>query len=501
MVAPVHLRSTASGSPVQIQGTFPILRPARRVSRQLPVATPAQFPSIFASGFGQPQCAPGCHGQCQRNNGFDANGQCKWHGRGKQPDDHLQRPAECDLRSESDHARGDGQLDSSGDLHGDRPGDGAGSTLSITGAGTVKVTASQAGNSDYAAATSVTQSFTVNPAALTVTANNASRPYGAANPAFSYTLTGFVGTDTSSVVSGTATETTTATSTSAVGTYPITFSTESLTASNYTFTYVSGTLTISGGASQTITFNALPNVTYGASPITLGATASSTLPVTYTVTGPATVSGSTLSITGAGSVTVTASQAGNSDYAAATSVSQSFTVAKAALTVTANNASIQYGQAIPTPGLHPHRVRERGHLFGSVGYGDGDDHGDLDLGGGDLSDHVLDGVPDRHQLHLQLCERDADHQRRCGADDHLQRPAECDLRSESDHARGDGQLDSSGDLHGDRPGDGVGLDAEHHRRGHSEGDGQPGGQQRLCGGHFGDAELHGEPSRPDSDRQ
>jgi len=32
------------------------------------------------------------------------------------------------------------------------------------------------------------------------------------------------------------------------------------------------------------------------------------------------VSGSTLSITGAGSVTVTASQAGNADYAAATSV-------------------------------------------------------------------------------------------------------------------------------------------------------------------------------------
>ena len=149
----------------------------------------------------------------------------------------------------------------------------SGSTLSITGAGPVAVTAAQAGNADYAAATSVTQSFTVGKAALTVTANNASIQYGQAIPTLGYTLTGFVGTDTSSVVSGTATETTTATSTSAVGTYPITFSTESLTASNYTFSYVSGTLTISGGASQTITFNALPNVTYGASPITLGATA------------------------------------------------------------------------------------------------------------------------------------------------------------------------------------------------------------------------------------
>ncbi|MGA7318061.1 MAG: choice-of-anchor D domain-containing protein, partial [Silvibacterium sp.] len=110
---------------------------------------------------------------------------------------------------------------------------------------------------------------------------------------------------------------------------------------------LSGTGVLNG---QTITFASLPNVTYGVSPITLGATASSGLAVSYTVTGPATVSGSTLSITGAGSVTVTASQAGNADYAAATSVSQTFTVNKAALTVTASNVSLQFGQAIPTLG-------------------------------------------------------------------------------------------------------------------------------------------------------
>ena len=97
--------------------------------------------------------------------------------------------------------------------------------------------------------------------------------------------------DSSSVVSGTATETTTATSTSAAGTYPITFATENLAAANYTFTYVNGMLTVSGGVSQTITFNPLPNVAYGVGPITLTATASSGLPVSYAVTGPATVSG------------------------------------------------------------------------------------------------------------------------------------------------------------------------------------------------------------------
>ena len=223
----------------------------------------------------------------------------------------------------------------------------AGSLLTITGTGPVSVTASQSGNASYSAATPVVQGFTVTPAALTVTANNASRPYGAANPAFTYAIVGFVNGETSAVVSGTATETTTATSTSGAGTYPITFSTKNLAAANYTFNYLNGTLTILGGVSQTITFNSIPNVIYGGSPIPLTATASSGLPVTYAVTGPATASGSTLTIIGAGQVTATASQAGNSNYAAATPVLRSFTVAPAILTVTANNASRAYGAANP----------------------------------------------------------------------------------------------------------------------------------------------------------
>jgi hypothetical protein len=59
-----------------------------------------------------------------------------------------------------------------------------------------------------------------------------------------YAITGFVNGDTSAVVTGTASLTTTASASSAVGTYPITFSTESLTASNYGFTYATGTLTV-----------------------------------------------------------------------------------------------------------------------------------------------------------------------------------------------------------------------------------------------------------------
>ncbi len=100
---------------------------------------------------------------------------------------------------------------------------------------------------------------------------------------------------------------------------------------------------------QTISFGALANQTYGAAPITLTATATSNLPVSYTViSGPATISGSVLTVTGAGLVDVEADQAGNATYAAATPVDESFTVSPAQLTITANPAVKLYGAALPT---------------------------------------------------------------------------------------------------------------------------------------------------------
>jgi hypothetical protein len=99
---------------------------------------------------------------------------------------------------------------------------------------------------------------------------------------------------------------------------------------------------------QTVNFPSVPNVVYGTAPIALQATASSSLPVTYTVTGPAVLSGQNLAITGAGTVTVTANQSGNSSYAAASPVTRTFSVAPAVLTVSAQNLSMAYGAALPT---------------------------------------------------------------------------------------------------------------------------------------------------------
>ena len=63
--------------------------------------------------------------------------------------------------------------------------------------------------------------LTVSPAPLQVIANPQQRAFGPATPPLTYTYSGFVNGDTASVVSGTPTLTTTATTSSAVGAYPI----------------------------------------------------------------------------------------------------------------------------------------------------------------------------------------------------------------------------------------------------------------------------------------
>jgi hypothetical protein len=103
-------------------------------------------------------------------------------------------------------------------------------------------------------------------------------------------------------------------------------------------------------ASQSITFPNPGPQTYGEAPITLTASATSNLTVTYKViSGPASVSGSTLTITGAGQVTVEADQAGNAQYSAAPAVQDTFTVNKATATVTLSNLTQTYTGSALSP--------------------------------------------------------------------------------------------------------------------------------------------------------
>ncbi len=104
--------------------------------------------------------------------------------------------------------------------------------------------------------------LTILKAMLTVTASPVSSSYGAAIPALPYIVNGFVDGDPATVVSGTPNVTTTATSSSALGQYPITVALGSLTAVNYNFSFTGAQLTI-GKAMLTVTANPL-SATYGA---------------------------------------------------------------------------------------------------------------------------------------------------------------------------------------------------------------------------------------------
>lgn len=115
---------------------------------------------------------------------------------------------------------------------------------------------------------------------------------------------------------------------------------------NGTLSADSGTFSLSGGTGgttpQTITFNTIPDQITTNS-LTLSATGgASGNPVVFTVTaGPATIAGGNqLSFTGAGSVSITASQAGNSTYAPASNVTRTFLVTKAGATVTLTGATL-----------------------------------------------------------------------------------------------------------------------------------------------------------------
>ncbi len=150
-------------------------------------------------------------------------------------------------------------------------------TGAVTGVGLCKITASApagtVGTNTYSAA-SLTHSFNILPAPLTVMANSFTIQYGQALPALTpslgvtYTLSGFVNNglgqlDTASVVSGAPGLSTTAATGSSAGSYPITVSTGTLAAANYSFIYANGTLTI----------NAAPVITVSPSMINFGAVA------------------------------------------------------------------------------------------------------------------------------------------------------------------------------------------------------------------------------------
>jgi hypothetical protein len=213
----------------------------------------------------------------------------------------------------------------------------SGSTLTIVGNGTAVITASQAGDGViYANAPNEQQSLLVNAKNLTITgATAANKPYDGTDVASisGGSLVGVVGSDTV-VLNGTS------------GTFasvnvgnPIAVTTAftlgGAQASRYSLTQAVLSAEITQ-ASQTISFTTMGTKTFGQAPFTLSATgggSGNTVTFQSDNLSVATILGNTVTIVGAGTATITVSQSGNTNYAAATDVIQTLTVNQASQTI------------------------------------------------------------------------------------------------------------------------------------------------------------------------
>ena len=183
--------------------------------------------------------------------------------------------------------------------------------------------------------------LSVNPAALTITADDASKTYGAVLPSFEASYSGLVNNDSTGVVSGLRFSTT-ATAASNAGTYAIVPG--GATASNYAISYVSGTLTVNAAPLSVTADNlgktygaAVPALTYTFTGLVNGDSAA----VFSALTTPATADANV------GTYAITQGSLSAGGNYAIRYVGGILTVVPATLTVTANDASQVYGTPLP----------------------------------------------------------------------------------------------------------------------------------------------------------
>jgi hypothetical protein len=198
-------------------------------------------------------------------------------------------------------------------------------STSALSAGSHSITAEYGGDADYATSTSSALTQTVNKATPNVTTWPTATAITYDQTLASSTLSGGAATPTGSFA-----WTTSSTAPNAgTASQSVTFTPTDT--GNYTTVIGTADVTVNK-ADQTITFGTLVAKTVGDAPSALTATASSGLTVSYvsSVPGVASVAGSTVTSEAAGTTNITASQAGDGNYNAATSVTQSLTVMTAA---------------------------------------------------------------------------------------------------------------------------------------------------------------------------
>ena len=220
----------------------------------------------------------------------------------------------------------------------------AGSTVTLTGAGTVVLQAAEAADSNYTVATQ-NATFTVGAGTPTITFTVASHTYGDVPFSVSATSTA-TGSFTYTVVSGPATITGSTVTMTGAGTVVLLASEAADT--NYTASTQNASFTVAAGT-PTISFT-VANHTFGDAAFPVSATSNSTGVLTYTiVSGPATIAGSIVTLTGAGTVVLQASEAADSNYTAGTQ-NTSFTIAAATPAIAFTVPNHTYGDAPFTVG-------------------------------------------------------------------------------------------------------------------------------------------------------
>jgi hypothetical protein len=221
----------------------------------------------------------------------------------------------------------------------------ASSTETVTSnVGTYPITCAGGMDNNYNI-TCVNGTLTITQATLTAQTNAKTRTYGAANPTFDFTYTGFLNGDTDTVLNTKPVAATVATVTSDVNTYPITCTNGS--DNNYTMTCPNSTLTITQATLTAQTNN--KTRLYGA--------ANPVFDFTYTVflngdndgvlnTKPV-ASTTAIAITATGTYPITCVNGTDNNYTM-TCPAGTLTITKAPLTAQLNDKTRLYGAAEPT---------------------------------------------------------------------------------------------------------------------------------------------------------
>ena len=259
-----------------------------------------------------------------------------------------------------------------------------------TNAGIATITIADNAGGDYNVSGSFT--FTIAPKALTITADDKNVIYGSAAPTYTFSYSGFVNNEDATALTTAPTATCSYTSTSDVGTYDIVPSGGEAT--NYSFTYENGTLTV---GPKTVKDD--PNTEAGESAINIVLT---DIPVgnftydgtaktpTITVKDGETVIASseyTLGLSdntnaGTATVTITDKDGGNYNVSGATT----FTINPAALTITPNDSqSKQFGDPDPVLTYASVGLIEGDELAGALGRAAGENAGSYAITQGTLN--------------------------------------------------------------------------------------------------------------------